>query len=175
MEYEELKKMAKWIMRKQGEKVSNYLSKYGQTWFFREVEVQSIKDQLQDIKDEITKQGIVGSEDRDRPKWNWVKSGNYNVKYAIRMLQAGNVILDQGLWIQVWDKHLIPKIAFFRWILAHEKLLTWDKLQQRGFIGPNRYTLCKKESETNIHIFVKSEFVRQCWQKLTQSLSEEWK
>lgn len=92
------------------------------------MEVQSIKDQLQDIKDEITKRGIVGSEDRDRPKWNWAKSDNYNVKDAIRMLQAGNVVLDQDLWIQVCDKHLIPKIAFFRWILAHEKLPTWDKL-----------------------------------------------
>jgi len=39
VEYEELKKMARWIMRKQGEKVSNYLSKDGKTWLFREVEV----------------------------------------------------------------------------------------------------------------------------------------
>lgn len=31
VEYEDLKKMARWIMRKQGEKVSNYLSKDGQT------------------------------------------------------------------------------------------------------------------------------------------------
>lgn len=91
------------------------------------------------------------------------------------MLQVGSVVLDQELWIQVWDKHLIPKIAFFRWILAHEKLPTSDKLQKRGFIGPNRCTLCKKESETNIHVFVKCEFARKCWQKLTQTLSEEWR
>lgn len=35
--------------------------------------------------------------------------------------------------------------------------------------------MCKKESETNIHIFVRCEFARQCWQTLTQTLSEEWR
>lgn len=100
-EYEDLKKIAKWIMRKQDEKVSNYLSKDGQNWIFSKVEVQPIKDQLQKIKDEITKKGITRSKERDRPNWKWAKSGSYNVKGAIRMLQIGDVFFDQDLWLQV--------------------------------------------------------------------------
>lgn len=90
------------------------------------------------------------------------------------MLQAGDVIYDQDLWLQVWDKQLIPNISFFWWTLSHGKLLNQDKLQHRGFIGPNICTLCKKENETNTHIFVKCDFIRKCWHKLTQALNYKW-
>lgn len=85
-------------MRKQGANVNNYVINDGKSWIFREVEVQHIKDQLQKISEEITKKGMVGSNERDRPKQNWAKNGDYNVKDAIRLLQAEDEIYDQDLW-----------------------------------------------------------------------------
>lgn len=71
---------------------------------------------------------MVGGNAKDRPKWNWARNGNYNVNDAKRMLQGRGEHWDDDLWQQVWDNHLVLKIAFFRWTLAHKNLLTWDKL-----------------------------------------------
>lgn len=53
IEYDELKKIAKWAIRKQGAKIANYLDKDGKEWIFKEVEIQHVKDQLQRVKEEL--------------------------------------------------------------------------------------------------------------------------
>jgi hypothetical protein len=43
---------------------------------------------------------------------------------------------------KIWKGILWPKVSIFLWLTAQNRILTWDNLLKRGFIGPSRCTLC---------------------------------
>lgn len=50
--------------------------------------------------------------------------------------------------MHVWQPRLWPKISTFLWLLSKRRILTWDNLQRRGFIGPSRCPNCNAQEET---------------------------
>jgi hypothetical protein len=55
------------------------------------------------------------------------------------------------------------KIKLFLWLSMEGKILTWDSLQKRGWEGPGRCPLCRKESESITHLFTSCTFARTVW------------
>jgi ribonuclease HI len=62
------------------------------------------------------------------------------------------------------------KLKLFAWLLIENKLLMWEKLQARGWEGPNRCILCKSASESTLHVFFHCSFIRAIWSNLSSAL-----
>eukprot|EP00253_Pinus_taeda_P032484 PITA_32484 len=73
--------------------------------------------------------------------------------------------LDQ-LWTHVWQPKLWPKISIFLWLLSKNRILTWDNLQKRGFIGPSRCPNCNAQEETSTHLMEACALAAQLWNRV---------
>jgi len=63
----------------------------------------------------------------------------------------------------IWNWHIPQRIRCLLWLLINDKILTWDNLCKRGWVGPGFYPLCKVELESIHHLFVTCSFTRQKW------------
>jgi hypothetical protein len=46
-----------------------------------------------------------------------------------------------------WSWNIQMKVKLFFWLVAENKVLTWQILQQKGWQGPGRCYLCKEANE----------------------------
>ncbi|XP_074299581.1 uncharacterized protein LOC141630712 [Silene latifolia] len=60
------------------------------------------------------------------------------------------------------NKWLIPRQAFVVWLIAHQKLLTQDRLIRMHIISENKCFLCGLQEESLSHLFLECTFSRQC-------------
>jgi hypothetical protein len=51
----------------------------------------------------------------------------------------------------------------FLWLVPHKKILTWDWLLRKGFVGPLRFILCRDKKETQDHILTNCSFTTKLW------------
>ncbi|XP_074289206.1 uncharacterized protein LOC141614355 [Silene latifolia] len=70
-----------------------------------------------------------------------------------------------------WSKSLfhrvvVPRHNIITSLACQQKLAIVDKLILRGFITPNRCTLCKQDSENHDHLFFACPFSQQLWHEL---------
>lgn len=70
--------------------------------------------------------------------------------------------------ITLWKVPCPLKMTLFLWLLFCNKNLTWDALQQRGWSGPGRCSLCLVASETNHHLFFNCPFSSLIWLELSR-------
>ena len=61
---------------------------------------------------------------------------------------AGNSLLAL-----IWSGILPTKISCFSWLVLENKVLTWDNLQKKGWIGPGICALCCADEDNIQHIF----------------------
>jgi hypothetical protein len=92
---------------------------------------------------------------RDELKWIGGDSSKMitvkNVYEATEKRKRSYVIggWRKSLWS--WDCPL--KINIFTSLVAENKILTWENLHHRGFIGSSYCILCNKNKETMYHLF----------------------
>jgi hypothetical protein len=92
---------------------------------------------------------------------SWGKEG-YTVKSGYKQLLEDNDIPPKSaIWREIWNPNSPPKINIFCWQLAHNKILTGDNLNKRGFSGPFRCALCNNSLENSEHLFLNCNFTRQ--------------
>jgi hypothetical protein len=60
-----------------------------------------------------------------------------------------------------------PKCQFFAWTLLHNKILTANNLQKRGWNNDPICKLCKREPETVGHLAKDCIFTKSCWSWLS--------
>ena len=60
----------------------------------------------------------------------------------------------------------MPKIEMFSWTLMHERVLTGENLEKRGFVGPFRCPLCAEASENISHLFLKCPYDVSVWMQV---------
>ena len=81
---------------------------------------------------------------------------------AYELIVFENLPLSKdGILTQVWKFNISQKLKCFTWMDFNMKINTWDNLCKRGWIGPNRCSLCKTDAETIDHIFVGCSFVQE--------------
>jgi hypothetical protein len=71
---------------------------------------------------------------------------------------------------RIWRDDYPMKLKLFAWLLIENKLLMWEKLQARGWEGPNRCILCKFASESTLHVFLHCSFIQVIWSNLASAL-----
>ena len=55
------------------------------------------------------------------------------------------------------------KNQVFIWLVAENKILTWENLQLRGYKGPRFCYLCRNSKENDLHFFVEFPFMISIW------------
>jgi hypothetical protein len=58
------------------------------------------------------------------------------------------------------------KIKLFFWLMAENKVLTWQILQQKGWQGLGRCYLCKEENKDTNHLFIHCDFTKSVWHRI---------
>jgi hypothetical protein len=107
---------------------------------------------MKEVEEELGKRKIVVSEEEDQLRWGRNNGGEFNLK------EARNYITDQNQedpaqqWGKIWGNPQWPKIKMFKWIVLPNRILTWENLRKRGFIGPSRCHLCQPKEETTNHL-----------------------
>lgn len=140
-----MKRVAIWAMANQGVWVKDYIKIIDgvRKWTLIHSSILEIESQFQIIGKEIELSMFDNINEEDSIKCSLVKNGKFSIKEVVYYLSDNRNIF--GLWEKVWVKGLIPKISFFPWIVAHEVILTQDKLQNRGFQLANMCVLYKKK------------------------------
>jgi hypothetical protein len=68
---------------------------------------------------------------------------------------------------KIWRLQLPLKLKLFSWLVGHDKLLTWDVLQRRGWEGPSLCLLCKAAPEDLLHLLMLCPFSKEVWSRTT--------
>jgi len=63
-------------------------------------------------------------------------------------------------YTNLWQWQIPLKIKMFAWLMLEHKILIWDNLVRRGFVGPNMFVLCGAEGENTKHLFVDCTFTK---------------
>jgi len=91
----------------------------------------------------------------------WGKEGyTVNSRYK-QLLEGSDIPTKSSIWKEIWNPNSLPNINIFCWKLAHNKLLTRENLNKRGFLGPFRCAQCDNSLESSDHFFLHCNFTRQ--------------
>ncbi|XP_020262607.1 uncharacterized protein LOC109838583 [Asparagus officinalis] len=74
----------------------------------------------------------------------------------------------------VWEKLNYPKHSFVSWLAVQDRLLTQDKLINRGIVNNNNCSLCT-DTENRNHLFFECCFSRDVWIMVMEWLQFKWK
>eukprot|EP00253_Pinus_taeda_P028709 PITA_28709 len=117
-------------------------------------------DQKEAYKKEFESRKIKARNGRDILLWENSMKGSFTTKeaYFLTSTQSGNE--ENPDWRIVWERNWWPKVSIFIWLASKNKILTWDRIQKKGFIGPSRCCLCNLEGETRNHLLINCPFAK---------------
>jgi hypothetical protein len=101
-------------------------------------------------------------------RWGDSTLGNFLVKEAYRIHNNHHNLEADNIWRKIWSKAFWPKVSTFLWLIIHNRILTWDNLRKRGFIGPSMCVLCQSQEETKEHIFNGCRYSQAIWDQGAQ-------
>eukprot|EP00253_Pinus_taeda_P022541 PITA_22541 len=112
---------------------------------------------------EVESRKIKARNGRDILQWGNSMKGTFTTKeaYFLTSEKSGNE--ENPDWRIVWERNWWPKVSIFIWLASKNKILTWDRIQKKGFIGPSRCCLCNSEGETRNHLLINCPFAKTLW------------
>eukprot|EP00253_Pinus_taeda_P031183 PITA_31183 len=84
------------------------------------------------LSTELKKRKILKEAGEDKLRRGYEEKGIFTAKEAYRILLKDRFNKDK-VWEKIWKPPIWPKISTFLWLLAHNKILTWDNLRKRKF------------------------------------------
>jgi hypothetical protein len=104
----------------------------------------------------------------------WTPSSNqkFTVKSYYTLLQSGEH--SYFPWRSVWKVKVPPRVAFFLWTAALDRILMVDTLKKRGFTLGNWCCLCKMNEETTNHLLIHCEYTSALWQLILNLFGVSW-
>ncbi|XP_074290417.1 uncharacterized protein LOC141617141 [Silene latifolia] len=85
---------------------------------------------------------------------------HYSVSIGYKWLKPDGEKVPWYPW--VLNRWIIPKHAFLCWLVAHQRLLTQDRLCRMKIITSNRCFLCGTQEENHNHLFFECYYSKQC-------------
>lgn len=101
---------------------------------------------------------------RDSIAWRWKADGSYSTCSAYRIQFRGSYPTFNSKLI--WKARAENKCKVFVWILVHEKVLTADNLQIRGWPHQDHCLLCDGPLETCVHLSLLCPFAIAVWSQI---------
>lgn len=90
------------------------------------------------------------SNEDDEMIWELHSSGLYSVQSLYTLINFRGV--SPVHVPAVWELYVPPRVHFFLWLVAHNKVLTRDNLSKRQFV-PDTICLFCEEQESVMHLF----------------------
>eukprot|EP00253_Pinus_taeda_P015442 PITA_15442 len=118
------------------------------------------------LSTELKKRKILKEVGEDKLRWGYEEKGIFTAKEAYKILLKDRLNKDK-LWEKIWKPPIWPKISTFLWLLAHNRILTWDNLGKRKFAGPSMCFNCKMDEESAAHLMLICPLSRQIWEKVS--------
>eukprot|EP00253_Pinus_taeda_P013029 PITA_13029 len=120
-------------------------------------------EQKTTFKKEVVSRKIRIRTGSDILRWGNSIKGSFSTKeaYFLTSEQLDNDLTTD--WRIIWERNWWPKVSMFIWLATKNKILTWDRIQKKGFIGPSRCCLCKLEEETRDHLLIHCPFAKTLW------------
>jgi hypothetical protein len=101
------------------------------------------------------------TEEADTISWRWTSNGQYSASSAYQMQLVGRI--HSSTFPQIWKAKATPKCLLHSWILLHNKCLTADNLEKRGWPHNPICRLCFIHPETASHISASCPYARTVW------------
>eukprot|EP00253_Pinus_taeda_P007691 PITA_07691 len=158
LNYEELESIQTDTINKGLKRVSDYWDKSRNNgkwriWKLLDYnEVTTLKTQAQALEDILVKRKILTSTSKDQLRWGRNNVGLFNLKESKRIATGLNFPNTNKTWKDLWNNPHWMKIKLFRWLIQQDKILTWENIRKRRFVGPSRCHLCGQQEETTNHL-----------------------
>jgi len=101
---------------------------------------------------------------QDSIVWRWIADGNYSTRSAYRIQFRGLHRKFQADLI--WRARAENKCKIHAWVLMHDKILTADNLQKRGWPHHEHCVLCNGPLETGLHLSLLCPFAKAVWSQV---------
>lgn len=121
------------------------------------------QEQQEAYMKEVEYRKIKARTGRDILRWGNSMKGSFTVKEAYYLTDTHAIDEENLEWKIIWGSKWWPKVSLFIWLVAKNKILTWDRIQKKGFSGPSRCCLCKNEEETRNHLLINCSFTKKLW------------
>eukprot|EP00253_Pinus_taeda_P002599 PITA_02599 len=105
-------------------------------------EEHPLKTQAKSLAKILEKRKILISTSTYQLRWGRSSEGNFNLKEAKEVVTKYNFSNLDKTWKNLWKHPQWMKIKVFMWTVLHKKILTWDNLRKRGFVGLSKCQLC---------------------------------
>eukprot|EP00253_Pinus_taeda_P001855 PITA_01855 len=106
----------------------------------------------QTYRKETDSRKIKRRDGRDIFRWGKETKGIFSIKEAYKIKAQDDPGKEEKKWKKIWRTKWWPKIKMFAWLVGRKWILTWDRIQKRGFSGPARCSLCNSEAEDQEHL-----------------------
>lgn len=125
---------------------------------FRRTFFESLLLRWQELEEIV--RGVNYNSDGDALIWVYESKGTYSTQSLYAVINFRGVI--PVYTPAVWKVMVPPRIQFFLWLLANNKLMTIDNLKGRGIIKPPECMFCS-EHETIHHLFFECVVAKYIW------------
>jgi hypothetical protein len=88
-------------------------------------------------------------------RWEYSSSSAYKIQFTTNFCK---IKINP-----IWKAKTEPKWRFFAWTLLHNKILTSDNLQKRGWPCNQNCSLCNLSPETAAHLYKDCPFAEEMW------------
>eukprot|EP00253_Pinus_taeda_P031278 PITA_31278 len=100
---------------------------------------------------------------KDILRWGNSMKGTFTTKEAYYLMDSQNRGDENVEWKTIWEANWWLKVTIFIWLATKNKILTWDRIQKKGFNGPSRCYLCNNDTETRDHLLVRCPYTEKLW------------
>jgi hypothetical protein len=113
----------------------------------------------------------------DKIVWSWDnKLGFVSAKQGYEVQFLEDLEEEQkDLTRDIWNWLIPLRIKLFCWLMIENRILTWENMIKRGFVGPSRCALCRGEEETINHLMINFPFTIEVWNNILKVLKSKKK
>ncbi len=113
----------------------------------------------QEYIDALIESHIRILEGPDELRWSMDDNGIYTPKAGYLTISSHRQPENPlDWWHLIWKINAPSRTRLFFWCVLSNKVPTGDLLTHQSFQGPSWYVLCKQDSETSDHLFLKCDF-----------------
>ena len=108
----------------------------------------------------------------DKLGWRSNLNKGFSVKEYYRCLHMAS--FDHFPWKSIWRTKVPPRVAFFSWTAALERLLTIDNLRKRNLILVDWCCMCKRNGESVDHLLLHCPLAWELWSMVLGLFRVHW-
>eukprot|EP00253_Pinus_taeda_P024006 PITA_24006 len=120
----------------------------------------------------LSESHIIIRDGTDELVWSQADNGIYSPKVSYIALSEHKKPDHIPSWSHdIWKLTAPPRAKLFFWCVLRDRIPTGDHLMRRSIHGPSWCVMCKAESESTEHLFLRCSTSRELWRSLSHLLT----